>query len=60
MFGGMLLVFLIMGLSDIYVGAPCVTQSDRGTENFNVAYAHTHIRHSLDLAFRLHPTPMGA
>ena len=37
-----------MGLSDIYVGAPCVTQSDRGTENFNVAYAHTHIRHILD------------
>ena len=31
-----------------YIGAPCVTQSDRGTENFNVAYAHTHIRHSLD------------
>lgn len=38
----------IMGLSDFYVGAPCVTQSDRGTENFNVAYAHTHIRHMLD------------
>ena len=34
--------------SDIYIGAPCVTQSDRGTENFNVAYAHTHIRHMLD------------
>ena len=33
---------------DIHVGVPCVTQSDRGTENFNVAYAHTHIRHTLD------------
>jgi len=39
---------LLWGLFDIYVGAPCVTQSDRGTENFNVAYAHTHIRHMLD------------
>ncbi|KAF8488655.1 hypothetical protein F5888DRAFT_1952455 [Russula emetica] len=29
-------------------GAPCVTQSDRGTENFDVACAHTHIRHMLD------------
>lgn len=33
-----------------YTGAPCVTQSDLGTENFNVAYAHTHIRHALDPA----------
>lgn len=32
----------------MFGGAPCVTQSDRGTENFNVAYAHTHIRHTLD------------
>ena len=32
----------------LYTGAPCVTQSDLGTENFNVAYAHTHIRHALD------------
>jgi hypothetical protein len=48
MFGGMALLLFIMGLSDIYVGAPCVTQSDRGTENFNVAYAHTQIRHTLD------------
>ena len=32
----------------IYVGAPCVTQSDRGTENIDVACAHTHIRHMLD------------
>jgi hypothetical protein len=37
-----------MDLLDIYVGAPCVTQSDSGTENFNVACAHTHIRHKLD------------
>ena len=29
------------------LGAPCVTQSDQGTENFRVAYAHTHIWHSL-------------
>ncbi len=47
-FGGMLLLFFIMGPSDIFVGAPCLTQSDRGTENFNVACAHTHIRHMLD------------
>ncbi len=32
----------------MFIGAPCVTQSDRGTENYNVAYAHTHIRHALD------------
>ena len=44
----MLLLFFIIGLSDVYVGAPCITQSDRGTENFNAAYAHTHIRHMLD------------
>jgi hypothetical protein len=25
-----------------------VTQSDLGTENYNVAYAHTHIRQALD------------
>jgi hypothetical protein len=47
-FGGTLLLFFIMGLPDIYIGAPCITQSDRGTENFNVACAHTHIRHMLD------------
>jgi hypothetical protein len=35
-------------ISDISLGAPCVTQSDLGTENYNVAYAHTHIRHMLD------------
>jgi len=34
--------------SDIYVGAPCITQSDHGSENFNVTYAHTHICHMLD------------
>jgi hypothetical protein len=27
---------------------PCVTQSDLGTENYNVAYAQTTIRHHLD------------
>jgi len=36
--------------SNTYLGAPCVTQSDLGTENYNVAYAHTHIRHTLDPA----------
>ena len=38
----------IVYLTNEYPGAPCVTQSDRGTENFNVAYAHTYIRHTLD------------
>ena len=33
---------------NVLLGAPCVTQSDLGTENYNVAYAHTHIRHALD------------
>jgi hypothetical protein len=37
-----------MHVSDGKLGAPCVTQSDLGTENYNVAYAHTHIRHALD------------
>ncbi|KAF8494702.1 hypothetical protein F5888DRAFT_1616836 [Russula emetica] len=31
-----------------YLKAVRLTQSDRDTENFNVAYAHTHIRHMLD------------
>ena len=48
MFGGMVLFRFITGLSDVFVGAPCVTQSDRGTENFTVTYAHTQIRHTLD------------
>jgi hypothetical protein len=30
------------------LGVPLVTQSDLGTENYNVAYAHTSIRHELD------------
>ena len=47
-FGGTLFLFFITGLSDISVGVPCVTQSDHSTENFNVAYAHTHIRHTLN------------
>ena len=49
-FGGAFIFFIVLLSigSNEYVPAPCVTQSDRGTENFNVAYAHTHIRHSLD------------
>jgi len=47
-FGGMLVLYFIMGLSDVYIGAPCITQSDRGMENYNVAYAHTHLHHVLD------------
>ena len=47
-FGGTLVLYFIMGLSDVYIGAPCITQSDRGTENYNVAYAHTHLHHVLD------------
>ena len=43
-----LFVFFIVDVSDRESGAPCVTQSDLGTENYNVAYAHTHIRHALD------------
>jgi hypothetical protein len=43
-----LFVFFIVSVSDRESGAPCVTQSDLGTENYNVAYAHTHIRHALD------------
>jgi hypothetical protein len=31
-----------------HLGAPLVTQSDPGTENYNIAYAHTFIRHALD------------
>ena len=27
---------------------PCITQSDPGTENYNVAYVHTHICHALN------------
>ena len=48
--GGMSLSFpsFIVGVSDSKSGAPCVTQSDLGTENYNVAYAHTHIRQALD------------
>ena len=48
--GGMFQMFLsfIMDLLNMLLGAPCVTQSDRGTENYNIAYAHTHIRHALD------------
>lgn len=46
--GGMVSFSFIMGVSDRELGAPCVTQSDLGTENYNVAYAHTHIRHALD------------
>jgi len=47
-FHGMLDLIFIVGLSNVYVGAPCVTQSNRGTENFNITYAHTHIHHMLD------------
>jgi len=49
-FGVFFIAFLVVvELSNGYIlGAPCVTQSDWGTENFNVAYAHTHIWHSLD------------
>jgi hypothetical protein len=39
---------LTVRVSDGNLGAPCITQSDLGTENYNVAYAHTHIRHALD------------
>ena len=47
-------IAFFVDLSNGYIGAPCVTQSDRGTENFNVAYAHTQIRHALD------PTLVGS
>jgi len=43
-----LLLLHYYGTCGPYTGAPCVTQSDLGTENFNVAYAHTHIRHALN------------
>ena len=48
--GGMSFLFvpLIVSVSDRELGAPCVTQSDLGMENYNVVYAHTHIRHALD------------
>jgi hypothetical protein len=47
-FSGTLPLFFIIGLSSIFIGAPCITQSDHGTENFNVTYAHTHLHHQLD------------
>jgi hypothetical protein len=37
-----------MGPSDISIGAPLLTRSSLGNENYNVACAHTHIRHALD------------
>ena len=48
--GGMFSVFLsfVADLSNVEWGAPCVTQSDRGLENYNVVYAHTHIWHALN------------
>ena len=32
----------------LFSGIPLITQSDLGTENYNVAYVHTNIRHHLD------------
>lgn len=34
--------------SDPGVGLPMLTQSDHGTENYNIAYAQTHMRQKLD------------
>jgi len=31
-----------------FVGLPMLTHSDRGTENYNIAYAQTHMRQELD------------
>ena len=32
----------------LWSGVPMITQSDHGTENYNIAYAHTFICHQLD------------
>jgi hypothetical protein len=49
-FGGMFVIVLsfLRDLSKPYIGAPLITHSNQGTENFNVAHAQTHIRHALD------------
>jgi hypothetical protein len=31
-----------------HLGAPLVMQSDPGTKNYNIAYAHTFIQHALN------------
>lgn len=47
--GGRYTLFSVGTNPDIGTGyLPCVTQSDLGTENYGVAYAHTTMRHHLD------------
>ena len=35
-------------LNHLFLGIPLITQSDPGTENVNVAYSHTALRHQME------------